>query len=421
MGERRAWRRRVLFAAALVAALAIAAPRNPARAATTGLTNRGAITIDGTPAFPIGLSDPPPQGSVDLNGHDGLGVVVAAGVRVFRVIPLEGLWGARDGNLSDNIAYVHGWDTAAAAHGAVTFVGLAQLSRAAAGTLADRTLRQVVPALAPDAGLAIWRSTDEPQLRNIPASNLAYAYSTVHALDPDHLVALIEAASGAAAELSPYSGVTDIHGVDVYPVTYLHPDPSLTVVGQRVSLMASITPDHAVTATLQICTHASTDPLGSGRFVVPTAGQERFMAYDAIMHGARGLFFFGGDNPHCFSGSDGELGWNWSYWRTLGPIVQQLGPQSPLYPALIAPHTGINLKSTGAGINAISRTTASGEIWVLTENRSPEKTSGTISGLPAGVSSVVAYPSGAAVAVTNGILPVSLDPWGVHVYHFPAP
>jgi hypothetical protein len=371
--------------------------------------------------FPIGLSDPPPQGSLDPNGDDGLGVVVAAGVRVFRVIPLDSGWGASSGTLSDNIAYVHGWDAAAAAHGAVTFVGLAQLSRATAGTLADQTLRKVVPALAPDTGLGIWRSTDEPQLRNIPASSLSYAYSTLRALDPDHLAAIVEAASGTAAELSPYSAVTDIHGVDVYPVTYRQPNPSLTVVGQRVSLMASITPDHAVTETLQICTHASDDPLGSGRFVVPTAAQERFMAYDAIMHGARGLFFFGGDNPHCFSGSDGELGWNWSYWQTLGPIVQQLGPESQLYPALIAPKTGINLKTTGTGINTISRTTAGGDIWVLTENRSPTKTHGVISGLPAGVSSVVAYPSGAAVAVTNRSLSVSLDPWGVRVYHFPAP
>ena len=145
------------------------------------------------------------------------------------------------------------------------------------------------------------------------------------------------------------------------------------------------------------------------------------MAYDAIMHGACGLFFFGGDSTHCFSGSDGALGWNWSYWRTLAPIVQQLGPQSQLYPALIAPDSGINLKSTGAGINTISRTTAGGEVWVLTENRSPTKTSGTISGLPAGVSSVVAYPSGATVPVTGGNLAVSLGPWGVCVYHFPSP
>src|SRR5262249_38282821 len=79
VGDRRPRRRRVLFAAALAAALAIAAPRSQARAATTGLTPRGAITIDGAAAFPIGLSDPPPQGSVDPNGHDGLGVVVAAG------------------------------------------------------------------------------------------------------------------------------------------------------------------------------------------------------------------------------------------------------------------------------------------------------------------------------------------------------
>jgi hypothetical protein len=40
--------------------------------------------------------------------------------------------------------------------------------------------------------------------------------------------------------------------------------------------------------------------------VLPTFQQERYMAYDAILNGARALTFFGGNQPGCFSGTDAQ-------------------------------------------------------------------------------------------------------------------
>ena len=77
--------------------------------------------------------------------------------------------------------------------------------------------------------------------------------------------------------------------------------------------MASITPRRGVSTTLAICSSASWDHRGFGGFVVPTKRQMRFMAYDAIMHGAHALFFFGADNPHCLTPADQPLGWNSTY------------------------------------------------------------------------------------------------------------
>ena len=58
------------------------------------------------------------------------------------------------------------------------------------------------------------------------------------------------------------------------------------------------------------------------------------MAYDAILNGAKALTFYGGDNPHCFSGADATYGWNWSFWQgVLEPLVKQLSASSPLAPA----------------------------------------------------------------------------------------
>ena len=70
---------------------------------------------------------------------------------------------------------------------------------------------------------------------------------------------------------------------------------------------------------------------------MPTFAQERFMAYQAIVNGARGLVFFGGHIPAAWTASDAELGWNWSFWeKVLRPVVEEIGDKGPLAEALVA-------------------------------------------------------------------------------------
>jgi hypothetical protein len=409
-------RRRSLLLAAILAAGLSLGKGERAVAATVGLTTRGVLTINGAPVFPIGLSDPPGIGALAPGGQNGLDVVASAGVRVFRVVPPDGSWGAGDNTVLSEVQYAHQWDVAAAKRSALTMVWLARLAQATPGTVYDQTLRQVVTSLAPDAGLGFWKGSDEPFHHGRSASSLAYAYQTTHGLDPAHLTFLIEAARGTAVQLAPYSAVTDVHGVDVYPISFSHPRPSLVAVGDRTALMASITPRHGVSTALQICSSISWDHRGTGGFVLPTTRQMRFMAYDAIMHGARALFFFGGDNPHCFTAADEPLGWNWTYWQQLAPLIRQLAPSSPLYPALLSPGTGIGLRSNDAKIKVISRTTASGQVWILAENRSSHPHRAFVSGLPRGTTTATLFPSGRTKDVTHRTIRATFGPWAVHVY-----
>ena len=49
------------------------------------------------------------------------------------------------------------------------------------------------------------------------------------------------------------------------------------------------------------------------------------MAYDAIIAGARGLFFFGGQFKQVMSAADRERGWNWTYWgHVQRPLLLEL-------------------------------------------------------------------------------------------------
>jgi hypothetical protein len=69
-------------------------------------------------------------------------------------------------------------------------------------------------------------------------------------LDRDHLWSTIQAPRGTP-QLAEYSPVTDIHGVDVYPITLTNPNGDLSQVGRWTNTIASVTPNHAVWTTLQ--------------------------------------------------------------------------------------------------------------------------------------------------------------------------
>ena len=102
----------------------------------------------------------------------------------------------------------------------------------------------------------------------------------------------IEAPRGTAADLAPYSSVTDVHGVDIYPVSVAHPTPNLQAVGKWTATLDSIAPQQPVWTTIQICASGSWDKT-TNAFVIPTYQQERYMAYDAILNGAKALTFYG--------------------------------------------------------------------------------------------------------------------------------
>src|SRR6184192_1707155 len=79
----------------------------------------------------------------------------------------------------------------------------------------------------------------------------------------------------------------------------------------------------------------------------PTFAEERFMTYQAIINGSRGLLYFGGHIGKACTAEDAKLGWNWTFWnRVLRPVVEEIGEKSPLYPALVAPDSQRKLSMT---------------------------------------------------------------------------
>jgi hypothetical protein len=276
-------------------------------------------------------------------------------------------------------------------------------------------------------GLGFWKGADEPLWARVPPAALRYAYCRVTSrgqrrwcagkppLDPARLWLTVQAPYGDPDALSAYNPVTDVAGVDVFPVSTQTRTPDLHQVGVWTRTLASMSRNHATWTTLEIC--SSHSYYRHGGYVLPTRHQERYMIYDAIINGARGLGFYGGDHPRCWSSLDRTYGWNWSFWQTtLRPLISQISSQSPLAKALIHPATTRRLRSNDLTLEAISRT-GNGH-WIIAANSSNQSKPITITGLPdLGRGSV--YTENRHITINHHHLTDHYKPWQVHIYHFP--
>ena len=407
-------------------AVVAAAYASGAAAATTSSDGTGTVLLDGAKTFPIVLAKGPEPEATTPDGRDALAEVASAGATYLKIGPATVAWTAAD------IEDAKQQNRAAAANQLHTWVNLSTVARVTPGSAGDVLLDQVVTALEGDAGggaIAMWKGADEPLWSGIAPSALQFAYcrSTGRGtaswcggepvLDDDHAWVTIQAPRGTAAQLASYTPVTDIHGVDVYPVTLAASTPNLHEVGAWTSTIASVTPSRAVWTTLQVCASGSYD--SSGRFVLPTLAQERYMLYDAILNGARSVAFYGGNNPNCWTANDRQYGWNWSFWSSvLKPLLGEINSLSPLAPALVNSATTKTLPANDATTQAISRQGNAGDLWVIAARHGPGTARVTIGALPAAVSTGTVYTEGRSIAVSNGSFTDDFAQWGVHVYHF---
>src|SRR5436190_9582431 len=273
-------------------------------ASRTDVDVNGTFLLAGQPIFPIVLAKPPNLGGTTPSGTDALDEVVGAGVNMFKVGPpgpaeLPYSWTTWTDAAIEN---AKAWDAAALSRGVHTWVNLDTLSRATPGTAREALLRKVVTTLKNDPsgrGIGMWKGADEPWWGHYSPSILQFPYCLVtgrgdssccagqEPLDGDHRWVTIEAPRGTAPDLAPYSAVTDTHGVDIYPVSLRATDPDLHQVGSWTRTIESITPNHSVWTTLQICFSGSYNR-PTGKYILPTRTQERYMIYDAIINGARG-------------------------------------------------------------------------------------------------------------------------------------
>ena len=335
----------------------------------------GALRIGGKSVFPIGVALPPPLGAKAPSGRNGMAELASAGVVFMRTgIPD---WSGEF--VEGQIARERQRHDAAARHGLYCWPwlgGLANLPARKPGQPPSQTeqlLTRVVNALKGHPALLAWKGVDEP--RNpfrgedwLRPAGLRRAYERVRALDPNHPLVIIQAPPSPVSHLIPYRPTFDITGADIYPVAYPpgghagSDNTDISVVGDIAKKMRTAAGRKPFWMTLQIAwsgvSPTKSRPDRVPRF--PSLKEERFMTYQAIANGARGINYFGGHMTQLCTPQDAELGWNWSFWlQTLRPVVRELSSPE-LAPALVAPDASrqVTTKPRNPQIELVTRRTA---------------------------------------------------------------
>jgi len=351
----------------------------------------GALVVEGRKLFPIVLSNGPPVGAKAPSGQDALAELAAGGANFVRAG--RSIWSPE--SIDEQIAAEQQVLDAAAAKGLHCWLQLGNVPDLPARAFAakEQLLTRIVGQLKDHPALGAWKGIDEPANPNrpqrVPVAGLVRAYRALHETDPDHPLVITQAPLGTAAQLAPYRPAFDITGADIYPVSYppgKHAgghNRDIGVVGDITRKMVRAAGRKPIWMTLQIAWSGviptEQHPANVPRF--PTLSQERFMAYQAIANGARGLAFFGGHLTQIARPADAQAGWNWTFWDlVLRPLLVELTSPS-VAPALIAPDASRAVKASTGAVELVTRE-ADGFLYVIAVRRGSGTSRVSFSGLP---------------------------------------
>jgi hypothetical protein len=377
------------------------------------------LEINGRKVFPIGFTMPPPFDGATPEGKNALEELADAGGTFMRTGAAGGPW------TRATIEREQKWMDAAAAHGMYCWPFLRELGNIGNdGSLRETRLREVVNRFKNHPGLLAWKGVDEPEWGRQPVEPLQRARRIIRELDPNHPLVLIQAPRGTVASLRRYNAAADVIGADIYPLGYppgkhsLLTNKNISLVGDHTRIMTEVADgQRPVWMVLQIAWSGVLKPGKTLRF--PTFPEERFMTYQAIINGARGLNYFGGSLPKSLNPRDAKLGWNWTFWnRVLKPVLEEISRKSPLHPALVAPESKWPIRVAGQGMEWCARE-AGPALFLLACKREGATIQAVFTGLPptAGEGEVL-FESPRRVQAQDGQFTDWFAPFEVHVYRF---
>jgi hypothetical protein len=293
----------------------------------------------------------------------------------------------------------------------------------------------VIQKLKGSPGMGLWKGADEPEWGKKDEAEVAHTARIIHEADPDHPVWLVQAPRGTVESLRRYDAGWDVGGIDIYPISYppgRHTEEAnkeMSMVGDFTRMIRAAAGKKPFWMTLQIAYSGTTPPKGIIRF--PTFFEQRFMAYEAIVNGSRGLTFFGGGLLPTLNERDRQLGWNWTYWeRVMKPLLQELGPRSPIEAALVAPDSKLEVKVAGskgaggqknpdAGVMEYLVREVGNEVYIFACKKEGPTIQVQFSGLPKECASgQVVFEEPRQVVAKEGSFTDWFAPNDVHVYRF---
>ncbi len=246
-------------------------------------------------------------------------------------------------------------------------------------------------------------------------------YATMKKIDPNHPIWMNHAPRNSLEQLALFSAAADIVGCDIYPVPSQRTghsdiaDISLSSVGAYTQRMQASGPGKPVWMVLQGFgwgdLFPDMDPKKREEQRRPTRIESRFMAYDAIVHGARGILYWG---THAIE-KESQL------WKDLLDLVREL---SDIQHVLSAPdheiRPAIEIEQTWGSVDrgiVVLPKNVEGKLWLIVVNEWPEPIGFTMSDLQGYEnSSFVDCKTGKKLTVKSGNLHTRIPGYGVYVF-----
>ncbi|MGZ4988851.1 MAG: hypothetical protein ACXWBP_12450, partial [Limisphaerales bacterium] len=290
----------VAFALFAAAFLTVASPSK------VSLDENGVTVIDGKQTFVFSVSLPPKPGDKTPEGRDGLAELKNSGVNFMRIGPPANT-GEHQQWDEAALRSIGPWLDAAANQGLHCWVTLGPIPTIKGkDSKNEKLLRYVIGLYRDHPALGAWKARDESAWVKAPADALINAYHIFKEMDPNHPVIVIQAPEHHdVLPLEGYLPAGDIFGVDIFPIEYPpgnhgdFPNKEISVVADATQWIGSIAKSKPIWMTLQI---AWAGTAHEGKTVrMPTFPQTRYMAYAAIVNGARGINFQGGERVHALN------------------------------------------------------------------------------------------------------------------------
>ncbi|MBE9170094.1 hypothetical protein IQ238_22080 [Pleurocapsales cyanobacterium LEGE 06147] len=137
-----------------------------------------------------------------------------------------------------------------------------------------------------------WYAYDEPIANNIPPEIMKAVYHAIKTEDPERPVAVVFAGD-RLSEVPKYINFLDIYMVDRYPLYYPKPEfNNLKDYWRWMQQAAYYAEDKLFWPVLQAFGEQQ-DGTPKYKRRLPTAAEERYMFYTAVLAGADGLIFYG--------------------------------------------------------------------------------------------------------------------------------
>lgn len=265
-----------------------------------------------------------------------------------------------------------------------------------------------------------WNLSNAPERAAKMAQGMIEGYKLLRRLDPQRPVWMNHAPRNSVAQRTLFNRAADVVGCDIYPVPPNQiehsdlADRSLSCVGAYTRTMQEAAPNKPVWMVLQGFAWADLRETAARqereKLRPPTYDETRFMGFDAIVNGARGILYWG----TAYTDKDKP------FYGDLLRFVRELADLQPVLSAedstlTLHVHLDETWGSLDRGVRVLAKDAPDG-VWVLVVNEWSDPLRYTLHGLDGLNGTTYRDPvAGVEAAVKEGALSHAIPAFGVHV------